>query len=146
MMIILLILVVNVVLNVKNIGKKWHIKMTERQKFNIAAIKQSILEADGYRCTYPGCSKPAVNLAHGISQSKINIRVYGRDIVHHPYNMFSVCSNPEHNDFFSINHDQYKIDKLIVLIKHIGGLTSKDIRMFLNNELDYREVNERIDK
>lgn len=108
--------------------------MTERKRFEIAESKQMILKRDGYRCTYPGCTKRAINLAHGISKSKVNLRMYGEDIVNHPYNLFSVCDNPEHNDYFNINLFENKIKKLITLIGNFSYLNSEQVWEALNDE------------
>lgn len=105
--------------------------MTGRQSF----VKEEILERDGYRCTYPGCNNTATSLAHGISKSKVNLRKYGKDIVHHPYNMFSVCNNLEHNAYFNINLFENKIEKLIVLIGNFSYLNSEQVWEALNENV-----------
>ena len=112
--------------------------MTERKRFDIAESKQMILERDEYRCTYPGCTERAINLAHGISKSKVNLRMYGEDIVNHPYNLFSVCDNLEHNAYFNISGKEYQKEKLIALIEYVPGLTSRKVWMMINSDLDYR--------
>jgi hypothetical protein len=108
--------------------------MTDRKKFNIADIKTEILEADDYQCTYPGCTERAIFLAHGISKSPMYRRIYGNAIIDHPYNMFSVCGNPEHNDYFNINLFQNKIKKLIILIENFSHLNSKEVWEALSDE------------
>ena len=108
--------------------------MTERKRFNIAESKQMILERDGYQCTYPGCTKRAISLAHGISNSPMYRKIYGNDIIDHPYNMFSVCDNPDHNDYFNINLFENKIKKLITLIGNFSYLNSEQVWEALNDE------------
>lgn len=78
--------------------------MTEREKYNISETKQRIFARDGYTCLYPNCNKPAVFLAHGIAQTKANIAKYGKDIIHSDYNLFSVCENQNHNDWFNFGN------------------------------------------
>lgn len=107
--------------------------MTERQKIEIAEQKISILEKDGWRCTYPGCNNVAINLAHGISQGPTNEKIYGKGIVHHPYNMFSVCEIMEHNDYFNITNKPGVIERLLWLIENKQGLNSRQV---------WREINE----
>lgn len=68
--------------------------MTEREKFNIAETKHRIFNRDKYICQ--NCGKSIVsqnnpNLAHGIHQSKANLKKYGPEIVHSDYNLKSAC-------------------------------------------------------
>jgi hypothetical protein len=63
--------------------------MTERQSFEIEQTKDRIFNRDRWQCVI--CGKKPTQLAHGISNSKMNIKKYGKEIVHHDYNLFSVC-------------------------------------------------------
>jgi len=80
---------------------------------------ETILDRDNWVCCYPGCNDRAVEPAHRISQNKGG-RKYIKDmfmdlffwecnkkvideIIHHPINVKSVCSNKAHNSFFAIN-------------------------------------------
>jgi len=69
--------------------------MTEREKYNIAETKQRLFARDGYRCQNCGGSIYAYDtpqLAHCIASSIVNIRRYGKEVIHHDDNLKSVCS------------------------------------------------------
>jgi 5-methylcytosine-specific restriction endonuclease McrA len=68
--------------------------MTEREKYNIAETKQRLFARDGYRCQNCGGSIYAYDfpqLAHKIANSLVNIKRYGKEVIHHDDNLSSVC-------------------------------------------------------
>jgi hypothetical protein len=95
-------------------------------------LKDKKLSQDHYQCTFPGCLKIACWLAHGISKSKVNQKIFG-NLINHPYNLFSVCNNPNHNDYFNIGFKPHEIGKLREIIRDCGdGLTSKQVWGMIN--------------
>jgi len=69
--------------------------MTEREKYNIAETKQRLFARDGYRCQNCDGSIYAYDtpqLAHRIASTVSNIRRYGKEVIHHDENLYSVCS------------------------------------------------------
>jgi 5-methylcytosine-specific restriction endonuclease McrA len=51
--------------------------------------------------------------AHRISKSKMNLKKYGPEIIHHPLNMVSVCSIGYCNDHWNIGNSPIEIEKLV---------------------------------
>lgn len=73
--------------------------MTFEEKESAVLMKQSIFVEQGGQCAT--CGKPLVmpfDLAHMIPKSKLNIRIYGADVIHHKMNMKGTCSNALCND------------------------------------------------
>lgn len=64
--------------------------MTERESFRISEQKAVLLERDHWTCRV--CGQAANQLAHRIPQSKMNIKKYGKHVIHHSLNLVSVCS------------------------------------------------------
>lgn len=68
--------------------------MTEREQENLRVSKEKIFDRDKYTCI---CGESIFRygrpqLAHVIKKSKMNIKKYGEDVVHHELNLVSVCS------------------------------------------------------
>ena len=63
--------------------------MTERERDEYQERRLEVLQRDGWRCVV--CSRPATQLAHRIPQSRMYLRMYGPEVVHHPHNVASVC-------------------------------------------------------
>jgi len=105
-------------------------------KYEFAEQKLAKLRVDGYKCTYPNCQKKALFLAHGIAQTKTNKKKFGVAIVNHPFNLFSVCENPNHNDYFNIGNHAGKTKRIIELIEARGcqRIKSKGVWEIINNE------------
>ena len=69
--------------------------MTERERFRVGEAKERIFRRDFYTCRI--CGQPirqegTPQLAHRIPQTKSNLRTYGKEVIHHDDNMWSVCS------------------------------------------------------
>lgn len=88
--------------------------------------KRKILDRDHWHCQYPECGLAGTQLAHRISKGKYNkigaqnyIEIkYGRkfskkDIIHHEFNMITVCNIPSHNDHFNIGNDPVASEELL---------------------------------
>ena len=79
------------------------------------------------------CGIPATHMSHRISQSIVNIKKYGWEIIQHHYNLVPACCQ-SHNDCWNIGNNPSKSFKLIELIKTRGNekLTSKKITEVIN--------------
>lgn len=68
--------------------------MTERQKLEANEKRTAIFCRCGWICEV--CGKPlrsgVPQLAHRISNSKMNMRLYGKEVIHHDLNLAPVCS------------------------------------------------------
>jgi hypothetical protein len=51
--------------------------------------------------------------AHKICKSKVNIKKYGPEIIHHPLNLVSVCSIGKCNDHWNIGNNPVETEKLV---------------------------------
>lgn len=93
--------------------------MTERERVEALEQREEIFERDGYICQHCGLSiyqHGTPQLAHRIAQSKMNLKKYGKAVIHHPLNMASVCSL-YCNDAMNIGMNPVKTEKLVRLIK-----------------------------
>jgi hypothetical protein len=78
--------------------------------------KQKMFIRDNYTCQFPGCSKKAIEPAHCISQGKYAIKLVAKinqvpiivaiKSIWHLNNIYSVCDNKAHNDYFNIHISQ----------------------------------------
>jgi hypothetical protein len=93
--------------------------MTEREQFDYREKKLSILAHYHYRCTYPGCKKRAVYLAHRIAKTKHNLEIYGPEVIHHELNVMPVCEIQAHNDCWNIDKNHVEKRKLVARIKQM---------------------------
>ena len=75
--------------------------MTDRERDQYVQTFKRIHREQRGRCAYPGCDEPMQFLAHRISKSKAMLKRYGKEVIHHRFNLMGVCRNPEHNDFFN---------------------------------------------
>ena len=95
--------------------------MTERQSFDMQDQRQEIFMRDGYTCQTCGESIyrfGSQQLAHRISQSVMNVKRYGKEVIHHPLNMASVCSL-RCNDAMNIGFSTKQADELAEKIKEL---------------------------
>jgi hypothetical protein len=97
-------------------------------------LKLFIAERDKFTCQvcgkYLGLSGC---IADRISQSKVNRKKFGNEIIDNPlnkvYTCISVC-----NDSFNLGYNPYKTKKLIDLIlNNNNNLSAKDIIIYLEN-------------
>lgn len=68
--------------------------MTERDSFDISETKLRIFARDNWTCRNCGGSvyrHQTPQLAHGISQTKSNLKKYGPEIIHSDHNLYSCC-------------------------------------------------------
>lgn len=68
--------------------------MTEREKFQIAEMKEFVFARDGYQCATCGRSiyhYGTPQMAHRIASTMANIKKYGKAVIHNERNLASVC-------------------------------------------------------
>jgi len=89
-------------------------------------------EIEKYRCAKTG--KRATQIAHRISNSKVNRKLYGNKIDHN-FNLVPVC-DLESNDSFNIGGNPGKVTNLIYLIENCQDedLTCDYITKFIEDE------------
>jgi hypothetical protein len=85
-------------------------------KLYISDQKTRMFTRDDYVCQYPGCTRRAVEPAHCIGQGKYAVKQVAklnnistekaRRAVWHLNNIYSVCNNKGHNDYFNIHISQ----------------------------------------
>ena len=70
--------------------------LTEREMFRVAEMKNYVARREQYKCFQCGNATPLGQgqLAHRVGQGKLNIRLYGKAVIHHPKNIRWVCSLP----------------------------------------------------
>jgi len=79
--------------------------MTVNEMLEAEEKREFILQRAEYQCEYEDeqqnrCTRKGIEIAHMISKSRMNIKKYGKEIVHHPKLMRLSCK--EHNDSFNI--------------------------------------------
>lgn len=84
--------------------------MNELEKFEAEGKKIAILSAYNYVCVR--CGRRAFSLAYRIPQSQMNLKKYGSDIIHHPFNMLPVCNSSKCNDAVSISNHPMLIERV----------------------------------
>lgn len=96
-------------------------------------IEQYIIryEIEGYNYYVDGSR--ATEMAHRISNSKVNKKIYGEDIINHNFNL--VPCNHNDNDSFNIGMNLEKSRRLVELIKTRGNerLTCEYISGVIND-------------
>lgn len=75
--------------------KEWRgLEMTERQRLEANENKLRLLSERGWICEV--CGKPLslciAQLAHRIPKTKFYLKKYGKDVMHHSFNLACVCS------------------------------------------------------
>lgn len=96
--------------------------MTEKEKFLFAEKKTRIYIERGGVCE--ACFKAIpiqeAQLAHKLPQTKYNLKQYGKDYIHHPFNISLVCSL-KCNSSISIAHNPESIMELLLDIQEDIG-------------------------
>lgn len=67
--------------------------MTDRERIEVSELKVAMIHRAGGRCEVCGSDVGPYNtqLAHRIPQSNANLKKYGKEIVHHHYNLAVTC-------------------------------------------------------
>jgi len=67
--------------------------MTEREVLEVSEMKIKLWSCASGRCEVCGraISVHDAQLAHRIPQSRMNLRKYGKEIIHHPMNLAVTC-------------------------------------------------------
>ena len=84
--------------------------MTEYQKVQYK-IRYAV---DDHVCQ--GCGKKAIQIAHRISNTKVNLKIYGEKIINHNCNLVPVCGL-ECNSSFNIGNSPLKVERILKVIK-----------------------------
>jgi hypothetical protein len=89
-------------------------------------------ELDNYLCQAKRCNMKATQIAHRISKSKENYRIYGKEVIDHNINLTSVCCL-EHNDSFNIGNKTRIANKLAEYIRKNKEkrISSKNIQKYI---------------
>lgn len=92
--------------------------MTDRQRLDLAELKIKLFQK--YLWTCEVCRRPLATfgtpqLAHRISKSKLNLAMYGPDIIHHELNLAPVCCL-KCNSAVLVDHKLDKKQALLVKI------------------------------
>jgi 5-methylcytosine-specific restriction endonuclease McrA len=95
--------------------------VTEAEKFYINENRMELFDRDNWTCQI--CGEPILlygtpQAAHKIKQAKHFIQKYGRDIIHHPENIKSVCSL-ECNAKVDLGNNWAEIAELAERIKYM---------------------------
>lgn len=102
-----------------------------RKQFDITESMLDIYNRDMWVCQR--CGEKASQIAHRIAQSTVNKKKYGKDIVHHKYNMVASCDRC--NDYFNIGNIPEKVKRIIELIEEYDTqLEAKFITKFIEGE------------
>lgn len=84
--------------------------MTEREKFRIGEMKETLMGKQGGKCA--ACGSPLqgrCDLAHRIPQQKAKIKVLGKEVIHHEWNLAAVCAgNLKCNKAMEIGKGQWQ--------------------------------------
>jgi len=98
--------------------------VTERERFALADLRSEVYVRDRGCCRY--CGKPVPfpgELAHRIPQTKVNLKKYGKDVIHHKNNLALVCYRSSRcNDGMMIGNDKEETTKLLFSIYAELGL------------------------
>ena len=98
--------------------------MTQKQKDEAILKRDFIINRASGICEHldengnRDCEEPGVEVAHCISKSKMNIRKYGYEYVHHPKVLRWSCK--EHNDSFNIGFKPAVIAEELAKIDEAG--------------------------
>ena len=83
--------------------------MTDRERFQLMELREKKAKEAVYQCSV--CGKPIdqfnLQLAHKIIKSKINLKKYGKELIHHEDNLEAVCSLPC-NSAVIVNYNEEK--------------------------------------
>ena len=95
--------------------------MTEKQAFEIQENRLAIFQRDNWRCTVCGehilQTDKHPQLAHLIPKTKPNIKKYSGEVIHHKYNLKTVCSL-KCNSAVNIGHKPILINSLVKRIQN----------------------------
>lgn len=72
-------------------------------------------------------------IAHRIRNGKAELRMYGKEIISHDFNLVYACKNNQCNDFFNIGFKPGKASRLVNLIREYGNaqLSAKDVTNYI---------------
>lgn len=100
--------------------------MTEKEAFYAGQQQMECFERDGFVCQNCGqsiYSNHTPQTAHRICKSKINLETYGPEIIHHKFNLVSVCCLFCNGKF---NIDNQTASKMALINKIKEDLEARD--------------------
>ena len=90
-----------------------------RKSLDISEMKLRVFQRDDYICQ--NCGKYLLSgvpqMAHLIAKSKANLKKYGAEIIHHPFNLASVCCVEPCNSAMNIGNNPEAVRELVERIK-----------------------------
>lgn len=90
--------------------------MTATEKMDAEELRQKVFQRDNWICQSCGKSiyvHGTPQVAHRICKSKVHLKKYGPEIIHHSLNMVSVCSIGKCNDKWNVGNNPVEREKLI---------------------------------
>ena len=66
--------------------------MTDRERFEASEQKLALIERAGGMCEVCGASLTHPQIAHRIPKFKRYLKKWGKEVIHHPFNLAIVCS------------------------------------------------------
>lgn len=79
-------------------------------------IRKQVFDRALWQCEYPGCSRPATEIAHRIANTKANAKAYGKEVLSHSANLAASCRM--HNDYFNCGN---RPDAVRAILEKIQG-------------------------
>lgn len=71
--------------------------MTECERLDYLEKRMYVYNRSGGICEIPGCNNhieyDTYQMAHIISKGKVNMRLYGKEVIHHPLNIKATCGD-----------------------------------------------------
>ena len=71
--------------------------MTDRERLDYLEKRMYVYNRSGGICEISGCNNSisfyTYQMAHIISKEKVNMRLYGKEVIHHPLNIKATCGD-----------------------------------------------------
>jgi hypothetical protein len=102
------------------------------------SVLNEVMTRDKFRCVK--CHKPLGFTgapAHRIANKKDNLKIHGKKIINHPFNIGYACRTNICNDKWNIGYKPEKCKRLVHLIENYGNIkmTFDEITDYINKDL-----------